>query len=82
MVDMDDLSRIPMNNEVLQSLSFVAGYAVHAYMKSTKCGTCLEFLTEDKDITVDESKYQLILIMDRGSLKWPSNIVVKSIVMV
>ena len=26
-------------------------------MKSTsKCGTCLEFLTEDKDLTIDESK--------------------------
>ena len=83
MVEMDDLSRIVLNDEILQSLVFIAGYAVHSYMKSTsKCDVCLKFLTENKDILFDTPKFQLINVIDRGSLKWPSNIVVDSIVMV
>ena len=83
MVEMDDLSRIVLNDEILQSLVFIAGYAVHSYMKSTsKCDVCLKFLTEDKDILFDTPKFQLINVIDLGSLKWPSNIVVDSIVMV
>ena len=51
MVEMDDLSRIVLKDEILQSLVFIAGYAVHSYMKSTsKCEACLKFLTEDKDM--------------------------------
>ena len=48
----------------------------------SRCDSCLKFLTVDKDLAIDESKFQLIKIMDRGSLKWPSNIVVESIIMV
>ena len=36
MVEMDDLSRIVLKDEILQSLVFIAGYAVHSYMKSTQ----------------------------------------------
>ena len=33
MVEMSDLHIITLNNEILQSLVFIAGYAVHSYMK-------------------------------------------------
>ena len=60
-------------------------YAIHSYMKlqlPSRCDVCLKFLTEDKDLAIDESRFQLIKIMDCGSLKRPSNIVVESIIMV
>ena len=44
----------------------------------SRCDVCLTFLTKDKDIAIEESR--LIKIMDRGSLKWPSNTVVESII--
>ena len=72
MVEMGDLSRIVMSNEVLQFLVFTAGYAVHAYLKSNSvCETCLTFLTEDKTLAIDESKLCSIHIIGCGSLKWP-----------
>ena len=66
---MVDLSRIVMSKEVLQSLVFIAGYAVHAYLKSNSvCEACLTFLTEDKTIAIDESKFSLIqIIVDPSS---------------
>ena len=48
----------------------------------SRCDVCLKFLTEDKDLAIEESRFQLIKIMDHGFLKWPSNIVVESIIMV
>ena len=72
------------NNIFLQSLSFIAGYAVHVYYKhSRKCSTCHSLLTEDKEIEIEipfDSKYKLIQIINRGSLKWPRNYVTEVIV--
>ena len=48
----------------------------------SRSDVCLKFLRIDKDSAIDESRFQLIKIMDRGSLKWPSNTVVESIMMV
>ena len=45
MVEMDDLSRIDLKDEIVKSLGFIAGYADHSYLKSTsKCEVCLNFL--------------------------------------
>ena len=61
---------------IIQSMAFIGGYAIHSLLKKSKerCPDCLIFLTEDKVIEfVDyESAYKLIEILDRGSLKWPS----------
>ena len=67
----------------LQSIVFIAGYAVHKYLiKSKNCSECSFFLTEEKDLHIEEppdSKYKLVEIIDRGSLKWPSETVIESI---
>ena len=59
-------SELELNTPLLQSLSFIAGYAVHMYYKhSSKCHTCLSFLTEDKEMDIEipsDSKYKLIEI--------------------
>ena len=77
-------SEIELIKQILQSLSFIAGYSVHVYCKhSNKCQSCLSFLTEDKEMEIEEpseSKYRLIQIIDRGSLKWPSNDVIEAII--
>ena len=55
----------------LQSIVFIAGHAVHKYLlKSQNCSKCRLFLTEEKDLQVEEppdSKYKLVQIIDRGS---------------
>ena len=51
-------------------------------IKSKNCTECRFFLTEDKDLHIEEppdSKYKLVEIIDRGSLKWPSDTVIESI---
>ena len=57
---------------------------MHAYYKhSTKCQSCLLFLTENKEMEIEEpsdSEYRLIQIIDRGSLKWPSSDVIDAII--
>ncbi|KAI6655342.1 Transposable element P transposase [Oopsacas minuta] len=77
-------SGIELNKQILQSLSFIAGHSVHAYYKhSTKCQSCHLFLTENKEMEIEEpsdSEYRLIQIIDRGSLKWPSSDVIDAII--
>ena len=71
-VEMGDLSSIVMSNEILQSMVFIVGYAVHANLKiNSMCDTCLTFLIEDKTLAIDELMFSLIQIIDRRSLKWP-----------
>ena len=57
---------------------------MHAYYKhSTKCQSCLSFLTGNKEMEIEEpleSEYRLIQIIDRGSLKWPSSDVIDAII--
>ena len=76
--------QLELNTPLLQSFSFIAGYAVHVYYKhSSRLNTCLSLLTEDKEMEIEippDSKYKLIQIIDRGSLKWPSNYVIEAIV--
>ena len=78
-----DTSDIYLDLRTLQSLAFVAGYAVHSYIKLSKCESCLHVLTEPKTFEIEEcteSKYVLISMLDRGSLKWPSDRVIDAII--
>ena len=63
----------------------IHGYAVHKYLlKSQNCSECRLALTQEKDLQVEgppDSKYKLVQIIDRGSLKWPSNEVIDAILM-
>ena len=62
----------------------MAGYTVHKfYMRSTKCSMYLKFITIDKDFLFEQpldSKYSYLEIVDRGSLKWPSDRIVDAVV--
>ena len=79
-----DTEDIDTDVNTLQSIVFIAGHAVHKYLlKSQNCSECRPALTVDKDLQIEEppdSKYKLVQIIDRGSLKWPSNEVIDSMV--
>ena len=80
-----DLSAIEYNIRVLQFLTFIAGYSVHQYLKhSQPCRICRDILTFDSDLLVDESstlsQFKLLELSDRGGLKYPSEVVLESIV--
>ena len=80
-----DLSAIECSFQVLQSLAFIAGYSVHQYMKrSQPCRICRDVLTIERDLLVDEpdatSQFKLLELSDRGGLKYPSEIVLESII--
>ena len=83
---LQDLSNIVLDKQTIQSLAFIAGYCVHQYLKrSQNCRSCRDFLTVDKELLFDPEEtsiYKLIDLMDRGSLKWPSDTAFNSIVLV
>ena len=73
--ELPDLSTIVLDTATLQSLAFIAGYSVHQYLKrANDCLFCRVLLTIDQDIIFDTTIFKLIEIMDRGGLKWPSEI--------
>ena len=68
--------------ETQQALSFISGYATFSVMKkfiktSELCIECELFLTQDKSLNLAEipPTFELILLSDRGGLKWPSKTV-------
>ena len=79
-----DLSTIECNIQVLQSLAFIAGYSIHRYFKcSQPCLICRDILTLEKDLIIDDiSQFKLLDLSDRGSLKYPSEMVLEFIVIV
>ena len=78
-----DLSTIHCSSQVIQSLAFIAGYSTHQYLKrSQNCGICTNFLTIDKTLFIEglsQSDFKLLELTDRGSLKYPSEPVLESI---
>ena len=81
--ELNDFSNINLDVRTLQNLAFVAGYAVHSYFKKSKCEACIQVLSEPKLLELEEpkeSKYFLISLLDRGSLKWPSDCVLEAII--
>ena len=82
--EIDDLTSIECSSQTLQSLAFIAGYAVHKYLKKAlQCNVCLELLTIDKDFLfyeMSQPEFRLLQLTDRGGLKYPTHIVLDSIV--
>ena len=80
------LSDISLDTATLQSLAFIGGYCVQQLWKHTSiCSECMMCLTEDKYLHLDEppdSKYKILEVIDRGNLKWPSDIVLDAVVLV
>ena len=80
-----DLSGIECDIQTLQSLAFIAGYSVHQYLKKCDrpCRICHDALTIEKNLVIDDlsvSQFKLLELSDRGSLKYPSELVLQSIV--
>ena len=77
---------MPLGTSFLQSIAFVGGYVVHSFIRnsSSNCEACLSMLTQDKELEIVdlEDKNKLIQLIDRGSLKWPSHIVIDVIIVV
>ena len=72
------IPNMPLDTSLLQSISFVGGYAVHSYIRNSNCEACLSMLTRDKELEIVdlEDKNKLIQLIDRGCLKWPSHILI------
>ena len=74
--DIGDLSSIECSTQVLQSLAFIEGYAVHKYLKHYQpCHVCLDALTFEKEFLFDPdfpSEFKLLQLTERGRLKYPS----------
>ena len=68
-----DLSSIECSTQILQSLAFIAGYAVHKYLKHHQpFHVCLDTLTFDKEFLFDHdfpSEFKLLQLTYRGGLK-------------
>ena len=86
--EISDLSIIECDTQLLQSLTFIAGYATHQYLKhsSQLCHICQDMLTIEKDLLIDDTtsrpEFKLIELSDRGGLKYPSEIVLDAIIVV
>ena len=58
---------------------------MHSYLQqSVKCDACMSLITQDKELEIvgTEDTYELIQLIDRGALKWPSHIVIDAIIIV
>ena len=84
--DLSDLSIIEYDIQTLQSLAFIVGYAAHQYLKrSPPCHICRDAFIFDKDFLIDESfgpQNKLLQLTDRGGLKYPSELVLESMIIV
>lgn len=60
-------------NDILPCLAYVAGYCAHSVLKKLSCSHCRDNLVIDRDLEVDEALV-LIKSLDRGGLKYPSNV--------
>ena len=70
------------DNSQIECLNYVAGYAIFSYLKNSKeCRDCKDFLTSPKDIQViNDTGFSMIEFLDRGSLKYPSEIIYQSLI--
>ena len=78
-----NLSDIYIDTHTLQSLSFIGGYTVHQLCKHlSPCRDCMDFLTVDKFLYPEDSdsKYKIFEFIDRGNLKWPSDVVLDAVI--
>ena len=79
--EVKNISNPVFDNSQIECLSYIAGYAIFSYLKkSTQCRDCQKFLTSPKDIQVmNDRGFSMIELLDRGSLKYPSEIVYQSV---
>ena len=80
----NEIKNIPnpvFDNSQIECLNYIAGYAIFSYLKkSTQCRDCQKSLTSPKDIQVmNDTGFSMIELLDRGSLKYPSEIVYQSV---
>ena len=84
MNQLPDLEAIDYDTQTLQALAFMTGFAVNQfYKRSNKCPICLDYLTTDKEFMIDlpkDSRFAYLEIVDRGSLKWPSDTILRAVV--
>ena len=82
---LSNLSDIHLDTATLQSLAFIGGYLHQLWKHFTPCNECMLYLTEDKYLHIEDpqhSKYKILELIDRGNLKWPSDIVLDAVVLV
>ena len=85
MSEISDLSIIECDTQLLQSVVFIAGYTTHKYLKHSHCHIYQDLLTIDKDLLIDDTsnpQFKVIELSDREGLKYPSQIVMDSIIVV
>ena len=77
-----DITNPIFDNSQIECLNYIAGYAVFSYFKqSSECSVCHDFLTSPRDIQINnDTGFSLINLLDRGSLKYPSENVYQSVV--
>ena len=84
MNQLPDLEAIDYDTQTLQALAFMTGFDVNQfYRRSNKCPICLDYLTTDKEFMIDlpkDSRFAYLEIVDRGSLKWPSDTILRAVV--
>ena len=84
MNQLPDLEAIDYDTQTLQALAFMTGFAVNQfYKRSNKYPICLDYLTTDKEFMINlpkNSRFAYLEIVDRGSLKWPSDAILRAVV--
>ena len=71
LAEIEDLSVMECDSQVLQALSFIAGYSTQQFLKRNQvCTLCYQFLTLDKNLLLEElenTQFKLISLCDRAS---------------
>ena len=67
---------IEITTETLSVLIFIGGYVAHKTSNKLKCSDCITLIVKDKTLDIDcpEDVYKYLMIIDRGHLKWPQDI--------
>ena len=75
------VSTIHCSSQVTQA--FIAGYSTHQYLNlSQNCDICIDLITIEKTLLIEglcQSDFKLLESTDRGSLKYPSETVLESV---
>ena len=82
MNQLPDLEVIDYDTQTLQALTFMTGFAVNQFYKRlNKCPICLDYLTIEFMIDLPKDfRFAHLEIVYRGSLKWPSDTILRAVV--
>ena len=76
-----DITNPIFDNSQIECLNYIAGYAVFSYFKqSSECSVYHDFLLLQKIFKLITIGFSLINLLDRGSIKYPSENVYQSVV--